>query len=258
MSVPGKCIFCGGKGLTKEHVFPAWMRPLLQGYVEASEVPNYSQMQTFGGLSVPGTPTSRGWNNQGYIFNKRLRVVCRSCNNGWMSQQEKETKSLLTAMIEGRSASLGYDEQCRLALWCALRAGIFERDDPERAAITPHQYRYIYEHRTLPDGWKVFAASYGGLEWAVRMFHLGGKVLNIADQSMPSVPNTHLTAMGMGKIVCAVVGSTATNAPHVIAQLSPIRMQQIWPFEQSLGWPSLPEVDDNTLDHIAYATPVVM
>ncbi|MGO7332018.1 hypothetical protein [Rhizobium leguminosarum] len=258
MSVPGKCIFCGGKGLTKEHLFPQWMRPLLQGYVEASELPSYAQLRTFGGLSVPGLPSANGWNNQGYIFNKRLRVVCRSCNNGWMSQQEQATKSLLTAMIEGRPAPLGQDEQFQLALWCALRAAIFERDDPKNAAISRYQYRYIYEHRTLPDGWKVFAASYSGLEWAARMFHLSGKVLNINDQSMPSAPNTHLTAIGMGKTICVVLGSTATNASFVTTRLSPTGLEQIWPFVQALEWPVAPEIGDEALGQIAYGTPYFM
>lgn len=69
-----KCIFCGKQEkLTKEHVFPNWLSNLYKN--------NDLVINEFVG------DTNLKWLSK--IFQHKARVVCKDCNNGWMSDLEK-------------------------------------------------------------------------------------------------------------------------------------------------------------------------
>ena len=90
-SPPQKCIFCQQKGnLTKEHVYGNW----LNKFITTSELGTHSNA----GFSYTSQPnntinniryyeTSR---RQGKVTNTTARVVCSTCNNGWMRDNPLE------------------------------------------------------------------------------------------------------------------------------------------------------------------------
>ena len=59
-------------------------------------------------------------------LDRHCRCVCAACNNGWMSEIESRTKSILGNLIAGKSIEWNSRNQRRLAVWVCLRMYIFE------------------------------------------------------------------------------------------------------------------------------------
>src|SRR5690554_4784517 len=112
----GRCVFCSQYGLSKEHIWPEWMRAFVPRRFQKTvhsvvhrERPSGLVEATTGGLHRPGDPMSQ-----------RLRIVCTKCNGGWMSNLQKQAREPLVLLIQGSLDSVGPDEQRRLAAWCAM------------------------------------------------------------------------------------------------------------------------------------------
>src|SRR5919106_151931 len=103
------CVFCGQEGkLTAEHVWPAWIDqyiPTIPG-----EVLGYNHKH--------GTSDGRFEVLFEYQrLDQRAKVVCLTCNNGWMNDLENRARPVLKEMISGSGVSLGVDEQRDVATW---------------------------------------------------------------------------------------------------------------------------------------------
>jgi len=97
------CLFCGTSGpLTDEHVYGKWLRKLGYTGEGVREI-------------VPGDGSERII-QRGGPFSKTLKIVCRPCNNEWMSGMETAAEPLLTAMFNACGSSLRLDETARLTL----------------------------------------------------------------------------------------------------------------------------------------------
>jgi hypothetical protein len=141
------CLFCGGSPLTAEHVFPLWLHEVMgtSGHVKISM-----------GSRVLRT---------GPRLDVKLRRVCRTCNNRWMSALEGDFQGLMAGAIHGRPTRLDAAAQRTVALWAAKtwillelalahdRGGAGYRSD-----ATNH---WLYAHREPPPYLQVWA---GGLE----------------------------------------------------------------------------------------------
>jgi hypothetical protein len=188
---------------------------------------------------------------QGYLMNKRLRVVCRACNSGWMSEVESSAKRILIPLICATPISLNAESQTLVALWAAMRSAVFERDDPKFAALTEAEYRHIKDRRSPPPNWHVFLASYEGVEWDTRIFHYGASLQKFGEP-YPTQPNTQMTIIGFGKAVLVAISSTSKAAQKALLKLSPAEMTMIWPEQTSLEWPFSKAMSDDELRRIAY------
>src|SRR5713226_3175230 len=94
------CVFCGGKPLTNEHVWPEWVRPYLQspyGRGTATRVilRHGQEPQSHSHQTDPAT--------------LEVKAVCKPCNTRWMSRMETDCKPYLLSMIEGHGRTY-YDE----------------------------------------------------------------------------------------------------------------------------------------------------
>lgn len=82
---PGKCVFCSGIGLTKEHVFSDWLKKLIPKTADQSDM--------FAGMHFNARASEFGFHNppqirrrQGSSQQRKKRIVCLKCNIGWMSE----------------------------------------------------------------------------------------------------------------------------------------------------------------------------
>jgi hypothetical protein len=139
------CLFCEREADSAEHLFPDWLNEVL---------PNI-QPTTF----VLGGPGGfRGWKSDKPATQK-LRVVCKSCNNEWMSGIEGEAKPLLIPMINGQKCRLDIDQQQIVASWAFSRTVIGEWLNPGSAAIPTDHRHWLREHLEPPPQVKVFIAA---------------------------------------------------------------------------------------------------
>jgi hypothetical protein len=83
---PGKCIFCGRTGLSKEHIWSDWLKTLIARrdmHAQGSEAFEFDRTTNEFRVTRPMTTESK----QGCMTQRKIRKVCEShCNNGWMSR----------------------------------------------------------------------------------------------------------------------------------------------------------------------------
>jgi len=88
------CVFCGHPNVTKEHVFPLWLRKVV-----IDEVADHMSIQ----LDRSGAVIEHRTYQAG-AFSLEVKRVCQEeCNGGWMSRLERTAQPLLQPMLEGWS-----------------------------------------------------------------------------------------------------------------------------------------------------------
>ena len=113
-----RCIFCGDSNLTKEDIFPRWLANVLTRamvgdimVVRTQQSTHLTETKTWGASDVASAP---------------VRVVCRTCNNGWMHNLEDSCKPILQPMILGHPTRLSVASQLELATWTVMKAFVVE------------------------------------------------------------------------------------------------------------------------------------
>jgi hypothetical protein len=99
-----RCIFCGNVADDREHLLPQWLQRILP-----SEEPVVHFRET-GGIEAPQ------WERK--PFREKAKFVCKTCNQGWMSELESEAKPILTPAITRDQLPYEFD---LVAQWIAAR-----------------------------------------------------------------------------------------------------------------------------------------
>src|SRR4051794_130046 len=115
------CLFCGGTPVTREHLWPDWLRRKVQ---IAIPFPHHIEEE------VDGTPT-RDISFEHPPYDQQVRAVCATCNNGWMSHVEETAKPILEPLLEWRGRVLHRRLQRELATWALMKAAVFDGLHPD-------------------------------------------------------------------------------------------------------------------------------
>ena len=135
------CVFCGSGNLSKEHIWPDGARKLFQG----SEAPAHTEVQaTLIGKGRTALGQPKEMTRQGSTFTKKVRVVCATCNNTWMSALEEEAKTILLPLITSQEIILNVDQQRLLAEWLVMKTMFAEHNVPDDAII-PFADRQVFK-----------------------------------------------------------------------------------------------------------------
>jgi len=156
MSEPGSrvCIFCGhllSGHKSQEHIFPQWLqkrlglekRPIYPTlYYESGEVNRVRQT-----------------NFNAYVSG----LVCRSCNNGWLSDLETRTKPLLESLVDGTFTGVIDPQSCKLlARWISKTALVLHSTSQQGRFIPVEHYLALYKGEPIPEGIVVSIAPIQG------------------------------------------------------------------------------------------------
>jgi hypothetical protein len=128
------CLFCGGTPLTKEHIWPRWVRDEVAGDPASS----YELTSQDANSDEPGFRERA--RNVGPRPGVTAKLVCGGgksnwkplpprtefCNDGWMSRLEGEARLILLPLIRGQSSRLRPVDQLVIAAWTAKMAYVFE------------------------------------------------------------------------------------------------------------------------------------
>lgn len=172
MQVAGTCVFCGGTGLTKEHVWSDWLRALLPQTDDHFQESRGAFFGDFGDLPVsqeglldigPFSHTKVS----GPLRSIKLRLVCRGCNNGWMKKIVDEAKPIAKDLITNQARQINAEDQKRLTRWITLSmimSGYITRKSlPVLNSFEERQKIFIHSE-TSPD-WTICIGHYKGEEW---------------------------------------------------------------------------------------------
>lgn len=151
------CCFCGRTGkLTKEHVWPKWLRkwPAYEVGRKAFGTGQQVRLEPVSSLDPDGriqvSMTSVGRESQYLPF---VTVpVCAQCNNGWMSHLEQGAQRVMTPLINLRPHQISVPDQRLLTVWAAkclyAYASVFH---PQNLPFTAAEFQALREKREPPD-----------------------------------------------------------------------------------------------------------
>lgn len=221
---PGVCIYCGERRkLTKEHVFPDWIRNILPRksgrhtlrFVDKASA-RAEDIQTL--KKIDGDPGSL-----------RIRRVCGVCNGGWMSTLQQKAKPIITALVMGEGDTLTSAQQRIIAGFVAMTVVINDYKHPEYVAISAIERQILRATGTPPRSWWIWLGRYAG----------GGDFTSYrATYSWPlssqaRICNSQVTTYTIGKTVFQAMSfghPRAEDPPFVEAMYAMTNnLVQIWP-----------------------------
>lgn len=232
---PSGCIFCDNRSLTKEHIWPDWLRKVLHRSIVSGH--HYSTS----GFGRKRTFTSR----TGNIESRKLRIVCNRCNNGWMSRLQNNAKPRLIPLIQGQHISLTEADHKVMAAWSMMFTMVLEFLDLTTLATTQRE-RLEFSQIPAPNntwmGW--FGISDDWPPW--HFYHYGWLVARrdaAVDAILSPIPSTvsprctsQTTTIRVGKLL---VHTYSTRRPgiEVDPALFAIKhgLHLIWPLPASPG-----------------------
>ena len=242
----GHCLFCGSAGpFTTEHVIPKWARKLLDPLDRTS-------LRIYAG-DEPGADQRR---QVGRLLHLSMTVdeeICRKCNNGFLSQLERQAHPVLAPMIQtGSCAVLGPDEQAVLATWATKTVWLLERAArqmyPGQRPIEGYmasesEFAWLWRERKPPPRALVWLAYWDCERQVPLMYEPSGAPLpTIGGGSRPG----HMTTFSLGYVAFQVFSTDFVLAEHQSAvqwNTRPPRsladaILRIWPsLCSTVAWP---------------------
>jgi hypothetical protein len=230
----GQCIFCGGDGLSKEHFWPEWAAPLLPSYPINQHV---EQRFVQANKVLVAPPKTR--NKPGNAWTKKIRVVCKTCNNGWMSKLETAVEPALTPLIKGDTASISETDGLTIARWITLKVLVAEHNTQGSAVATVEQRRVFRDSLTIPDNFKIWIGRCGVDGWQTAYWRHDGTVSASPDiKPEHSNRNIHQVTFGVGTLLITVIHTTVKELPVTFDFTQGGLMTALFPSSGSIEWPS--------------------
>lgn len=231
---PSQCIFCDSLANSGEHLWSHWMRTHFKRTAHDKSLETYERYR-IGNQSSPIFRTIHG-----HPTTRKFKVVCHTCNTGWMSLLETVIKPSLEPMISGRSAHLGPSELKALTEWIVLKMMVFDRYDDGTTMFSRDETLAFSRDRSFPDGIVVWV-----FRTADRHFesHIGRSFAGISaiSKGLPSAPvpaNVQATIFGLGRLLIYFVHSR-----HPELKLGAYKKsfgKRLWPpASNRMVWPPL-------------------
>jgi hypothetical protein len=200
-------------------------------------------------IGTPGTlHTSHTRPRAGDPLRSKVKIVCKTCNSGWMGGIQSAAKPLLIPLIEGRRTTLGSSAQKAIAAWCAMATmtGEYLSFDTTAIAITQSEKDWFRVHQTPPKTWKIWIGHYPGSKgvWNHFVAHLRGKGIRNPSYDPLALPNTQTTSFVIGNLFVHVFSSTGD--PQMVARW-------VWPFGSMISL-KLPQIFPPKEGFIAWPT----
>ena len=238
-----RCIFCDGASsspMSAEHLWPAWMAPFFQRTAHDVRIESHVRGPH---SSFPfGFPPGQAFH--GHNTTKKLKVVCRSCNNGWMSQIERDAKDSLTKLMLSKKCLLSPNDQIALAHWIALKVIVAEHNRPGNFVTTREAHEAFYLHRTMPRLMHIFLFRCWDPMWRSTFRRHTANVVAAPIVPLDSdPPNTQCVTIGIRDLL---IFTYQSNSVDVEMSFDRAFARRIVPVAgDTISWPP-----DNTLDGV--------
>jgi hypothetical protein len=226
--------------LTREHVLPAWLKDIGLELTPSAH------------LSGPLNRLPRQWSSA--PFNTTVRLVCASCNNGWLSALENLARPVLTPLIRGESRHLSHDDQAIVAAWTCKTALIsLLITSPEARGgdgVPPSEYTALYEQQDHVEPLPVsqyWIGSYRG-DRASSIWVTPFVVQVIGPDSLPENPSGYAMTLVLGELL--VQGVRFTQPALQVELKTEPGLLDIWPLTAAFSWPTVGAADDAILNQI--------
>lgn len=223
----GRCQFCGGRGLTKGHVWPDWLNGILPKTATHHEQ-EIGKFNTFIS-AVPG-PEHEVRVAQGHARSRKPRNTCLRCNTGWMSLIEDRARACGSGLILDQPQLLTLHDQDSLATLLTLIVMRMEFLGDMRAISYQERDRLRY-YREPTDDWKIWICRFDGDDWDEHWSRTYAAQLESAPTDKVGVEycNVRVSTLVMGKLCAHLFYSPVVD----FQGYEGIRLSQIWPRKHS-------------------------
>lgn len=237
----GRCIFCERQPpdvkISREHIFGDWLREIFPRDATTTHTHGIIDWPVAGFAEVPPTVTIGG--GQGHSGTKKVKVVCATCNETWLSTRiEGAAKPVLTSLIAGRPSELSVAMQRTLATWAAKTVMTAEHVNKRPAVILQSERTWLKDNLSPPPGWVVSAMPYNGAEWRdLGIFqHYGRRAIPSINNDTETEHHLGLTFLGMGHLLMLVRYSSWSRTWEMFGD-GVMDAFRIWPLRQtSMSW----------------------
>lgn len=236
--MPRTCTFCGGVGITKEHIWPKWSQSYLS---EKRPVPHVQQTVQDGRDDEERTWLQRS-------LDMKVGTVCGSCNNGWMSNLENTVKPFFIGAFEGRGRELHRALQRDLAAWGLKTTMMVEHQQkPARYVIPPSEYAHLYKRREPSLNVLVWMTAYMGIKTSA-LGHLYGLDADMAIDPDPGRGTRNIwgSTVVFGPVVFHLLGTDIPGLLTGVVMKTP-NTHQLWPYKRTSTWTPTPGLSDSEL-----------
>lgn len=235
---PRRCAFCDYSGrLSREHIWPAWFRKFVSR--GTSPAPRTNHQSTWNSMErdnlVTAVWTRAKLARPGELADQRLRIVCKKCNETWMSGLQNAAKPILGRLAVGDwSVPLDEPMQLCLASWAVMFTMTLEFADELTIAISEDERERFRLRTEFPANSYVLIGRNDGSP--ADFFHRGLSLYSAA--TPPSVAprcNVQVSTFLFGSVVFQVFTG---HAPAIcsadfsadMAKYGPsLALQPIWP-----------------------------
>lgn len=238
----GRCIFCGGFKMSKEHIWSDWLTK--RGIIPAGES-HYQNAIVYDVDITKNTATFKYPKmaiKQGSSAQKKIRKVCKTCNSGWMSGIVDKSISIAEPIINADTVDLDRPSQTTLAAWIALACIMAEYTEEETRVISDFERQFLFKEFKPSNNWLIFIGRHNGADWLpTRYRHRVFKAFNDDPTNNPLILPVY-----SGQITTYTIQNLAIQAftaTHEILldifkeDFSPVGMHQIWPPVDNCSWP---------------------
>jgi hypothetical protein len=240
------CIFCPNTANSGEHLWSEWMHPLLGEEVDAYRVDEKGVIREAGNAYQIGTRVNHRRGER--LISLAPKVVCKKCNETWMSTLEQEARPILEPLLRGESHKLTTDAQAMLTRWLTLKLMVLDAHVAQ--TFTAGERQAFFDGRETPDNLTLLIFDPGRPLHA--QYRASAFVFSKSDPAPidNDIGNTHTCTWFVGRLgVFASYnrgGMTIKPPNHVRC-----RMTRIWPpRDKAVAWPqprSLERADFSTL-----------
>jgi hypothetical protein len=202
---PGRCIFCPGTRMSKEHFWSTWSKSMLPvGKEDAYHEEKITHTRKT--ILVKRELRTR----PGSAASKKMRVVCENCNNEWMNEVEVRARPILEPLIAGRPTVLNENQQRILAEWITMKCMVAEHNTPEDVVISRADKEAFKSDRTIPSHISIWIGRHNVSAWCTT-FARHTASLSLTLNPPPSVragrKNVETIAFGIGALFIYVMVS---------------------------------------------------
>ena len=254
---PGRCVFCNGLGMTKEHIWSDWItkRGLVPGEQSHGQVVAHTHFNDK--EKIVTIDADLIGPKLGALIQRKIRNVCVGCNTGWMRDVVNAAISISEKLILGRSVTLDPKSQTQVATWITIACIMAEFTDERSMAILPYDRDFVRKHRFPPDNWRIFIGRYSGSDWTpTRYRHHGSGPIRFQSISggliVSRIDCFQVTTYILGNFAVHAFSSRNSEISFTFdEQFSPCKMLKIWPVGSNIEWPPDNALNDDEIMSIS-------
>jgi hypothetical protein len=248
----GFCIYCRGPGLSKEHIWPKWLRD----YIDMDDL-NYPLQRA---IEYPTHITDSIKVISGHPFSRRVRMVCSNCNNGWMSQIQEDVKPVIVDLFQGKRFEIFRRPRRLISSWAAMSTIAADATSERFAVVSEEERKEFFRNRLPPEHWRIWIGLCSDNIKAPNYRHYSSELLSNKDRhrsgSISEAATIQATTYRIRRLAVHVMTSSNEAGREVIRKWKWRRFRpyltRIWPVTHAtVTWPPSHELTEADVETVA-------